>query len=65
MNPPLHKALITASETAGQAGTEVFISYSRKDSDFARQLNTQLLKAGKTTWFDQESIIDADFALCD
>jgi WD40 repeat protein len=53
---PLHKALITASDTAGQSGTEVFVSYSRKDSDFARQLNAQLLKAGKTTWFDQESI---------
>jgi hypothetical protein len=53
---PLHKALITASDTASQSGTEVFVSYSRKDSDFARQLNAQLLKAGKTTWFDQENI---------
>ncbi|MEK8016451.1 MAG: TIR domain-containing protein, partial [Candidatus Parabeggiatoa sp.] len=54
---PLHKELITTSETAAsQLGTEVFISYSRKDSDFTRQLNTQLQQAGKTTWFDQESI---------
>ncbi len=37
-------------------GTKIFISYSRKDSDFARQLNTALQAAGKTTWFDQESI---------
>ncbi|MFK5969491.1 MAG: TIR domain-containing protein [Candidatus Marithrix sp.] len=58
-NPPLalHKELIIASEAAkGQLGTEVFISYSRKDADFARQLNTTLQEAGKTTWFDQESI---------
>jgi WD40 repeat protein/tetratricopeptide (TPR) repeat protein len=58
-HPPLnlHKQLITASEAAkGQLGTEVFISYSRKDGDFARQLNLALQEAGKTTWFDQESI---------
>ncbi len=58
-HPPTehHRALITASEAAkGQLGTEVFISYSRKDSDFARQLNLALQAAGKTTWFDQESI---------
>ena len=49
--------MITASEAAkGQLGTEVFISYSRKDGDFARQLNLALQDAGKTTWFDQESI---------
>ncbi len=53
----LHRFLITESEAAkGQLGTEVFISYSRKDSDFARHLNTALQEAGKTTWFDQESI---------
>jgi WD40 repeat protein len=58
-HPPLalHKQLIAASEAAkGQLGTEVFISYSRKDGDFARQLNLALQEAGKTTWFDQESI---------
>jgi len=58
-HPPLalHKELITTSEAAkGQLGTEVFVSYSRKDADFARQLNTALQEAGKTTWFDQESI---------
>ncbi|NJO17524.1 MAG: SUMF1/EgtB/PvdO family nonheme iron enzyme [Thioploca sp.] len=53
----LHRQLITASESAkGQLGTEVFLSYSRKNSDFARHLNTSLQEAGKTTWFDQESI---------
>jgi WD40 repeat protein len=54
---PLHKELITTSEAAkGQLGTDVFVSYSRKDADFARRLNTALQEAGKTTWFDQESI---------
>ena len=57
--PPtkLHKDFIFASEAAkGQLGTDVFISYSRKDSDFVRKLNIALQNAGKTTWFDQESI---------
>jgi len=35
---------------------DVFISYSRADSDFARQLNDAFQLQGKTTWFDQESI---------
>ncbi|NEP71779.1 MAG: TIR domain-containing protein [Okeania sp. SIO2G4] len=35
---------------------DVFVSYSRADSDFARQLNEALQTQGKTTWFDQESI---------
>ena len=52
-----HHQFINASEAAkGQLGTDVFISYSRKDGDFARQLNLALQEAGKTTWFDQESI---------
>ncbi|MEL6910985.1 MAG: TIR domain-containing protein [Cyanobacteria bacterium J06598_4] len=41
---------------------EVFISYSRADADFARQLNHALTEVGKFTWFDQESIASgADF----
>jgi WD40 repeat protein len=42
---------------------DVFISYSRSDSDFARQLNDNLQIYGKRTWFDQESIAaaSADF----
>ncbi len=53
----LHQDLIQHSEALkGQLGTDVFISYSRKDGDFARQMNIQLQEAGKTTWFDQESI---------
>lgn len=46
----------------GQLHTEVFISYSRKDGDFARKLNERLQLYNKTTWFDQESIATgADF----
>ncbi len=52
-----HKEFIENSDVAkGQFGTEVFVSYSRKDGDFARILNQSLQSAGKTTWFDQESI---------
>ncbi len=47
------------TESAKQAPNlvlDVFVSYSRADSDFARQLNEALQTQGKTTWFDQESI---------
>ena len=42
---------------------DVFISYSRADSGFARRLNEALQIQGKRTWFDQESIAagTADF----
>lgn len=44
------------------ASLDVFVSYSRTDSDFARRLNEALQIQGKTTWFDQESIASgADF----
>ena len=53
----LHIEFITASEAAKERlGTEVFLSYSRKDGDFARKLNRTLQESGKTVWFDQESI---------
>ncbi len=53
----IHREFIQACEaTKGQLGADVFISYSRKDSDFARNLNKALQETGKTTWFDQESI---------
>ncbi|NER82441.1 MAG: toll/interleukin-1 receptor domain-containing protein, partial [Leptolyngbya sp. SIO1D8] len=35
---------------------DVFISYSRTNSGFARKLNDALQQQGKRTWFDQESI---------
>jgi hypothetical protein len=60
---PLHEDFIKTSASAkGQIGSDVFISYSRTDADFARKLNTKLQTAGLTTWFDQESIAKgADF----
>ena len=59
----LHDTFITASGIKRmQLSNEVFISYSRADSDFARKLNDALQLQGKTTWFDQESITSgADF----
>lgn len=63
--PPtkLHEEFIeTSAAKAGKLGSEVFISYSRKDGDFARKLNEDLQAHGLTTWFDQESIASgADF----
>ena len=54
---PLHHEFITESSAQiTSSSIEVFISYSRADSDFARQLNEALQMQGKTTWFDQESI---------
>ncbi|WP_414550925.1 toll/interleukin-1 receptor domain-containing protein, partial [Anabaena sp. CCY 0017] len=54
---PLQEEFITASlNKPEEASLEVFISYSRTDSDLARKLNDALQELGKTTWFDQESI---------
>jgi hypothetical protein len=54
---PLQKDFITASlNKTEESSLEVFISYSRSDSDLARKINEQLQELGKTTWFDQESI---------
>lgn len=60
---PLHEEFIRESKThVGTQSIEVFVSYSRKDSDFARKLEEQLTLNGKTTWFDQDSIAEgADF----
>jgi len=60
---PLQLEFIRASKEQNQETTlDVFISYSRKDSDFAYKLNEQLQELGKTTWFDQESIaVGEDF----
>ena len=55
----LHDEFISESTAkSGQLNTEVFVSYSRKDSDFSRKLNDALQVYGKTTWFDQESIAE-------
>ncbi|MBV6623089.1 MAG: TIR domain-containing protein [Rivularia sp. (in: Bacteria)] len=58
-NPPtqLQSEFITASQQQPPLESlDVFISYSRADSDLARKLNDALQLQGKTTWFDQESI---------
>lgn len=39
---------------------DVFLCYSRTDSDFARKLNDGLQVQGQTTWFDQESVAAGD-----
>ncbi len=54
---PLHEEFIAESlRQPSDSSLEVFVSYSRADSDFARKLNEALQIQGKTTWFDQESI---------
>ncbi|MBW4522415.1 MAG: TIR domain-containing protein [Scytolyngbya sp. HA4215-MV1] len=54
---PIQEALIAASlQQPPGISLDVFVSYSRADSDFARRLNDALQIQGKTTWFDQESI---------
>jgi CHASE2 domain-containing sensor protein len=58
-HPPtaLQEEFITTSlQQPPELTLEVFISYSRADSDFARRINDALQMQGKTTWFDQESI---------
>ena len=39
-----------------QEGTDVFISYSRKDIDFVRWLNGQFQEAGRKAWIDWAGI---------
>jgi len=58
-NPPLsvHSEFVEKSMSmVGMLNTDVFLSYSRQDADFARKINEQLQLSGKTTWFDQENI---------
>ncbi len=46
----LHEEFIRESEAkSGQLSTQVFISYSRADGDYARKLNDELQENGKTT----------------
>jgi WD40 repeat protein len=61
---PLQETLIAESlRHPPGVSMDVFISYSRSDSGFARRLNDALQIQGKRTWFDQESIAagTADF----
>jgi WD40 repeat protein len=58
---PIQEEFITASLNQPKASSlEVFISYSRADSDLARRLNDALSELGKLTWFDQESIASGE-----
>lgn len=43
-----------------ETALDVFLCYSRADSDFARKLNDGLQVQGQTTWFDQESVAAGD-----
>ncbi|NEQ32008.1 MAG: TIR domain-containing protein [Leptolyngbya sp. SIO4C5] len=53
----LHETFIAESlKQPPDPSLDVFISYSRVDSDFSRRLNETLQIHGKRTWFDQESI---------
>ncbi|WP_346294110.1 TIR domain-containing protein [Sphaerothrix gracilis] len=53
----LHETFIAESlKQPPDPSLDVFISYSRVDSDFSRRLNETLQIQGKRTWFDQESI---------
>ena len=38
----------------------VFLSYSRKDTEFTRQLHNELTKRGRKTWADWEGILPSD-----
>jgi WD40 repeat protein len=60
---PLQEQFITESQHQPPGlSLDIFVSYSRTDSDFARKLNDELQRQGKRTWFDQESIASgADF----
>ncbi|MBD2460597.1 TIR domain-containing protein [Oscillatoria sp. FACHB-1407] len=54
---PLQETFVTESlRQPPGISLDVFISYSRVDSGFARKLNDALQSHGKRTWFDQESI---------
>ncbi|NEP01705.1 MAG: TIR domain-containing protein [Symploca sp. SIO2E9] len=62
-HPPtaLQEEFITESlKQPPEAAFDVFISYSRADSDFVRKLNNGLQIQNKTTWFDQESIASGE-----
>ncbi len=53
---PLQVEFIEVSSQYQFSSLEVFISYSRTDSDLAIKINDALQSQGKSTWFDQESI---------
>src|SRR5204863_6354363 len=50
----------TQRPRAGPAMADVFISYSRRDSDFVGRLSDALAARGKEVWVDIEGIRDAE-----
>lgn len=56
-SPPVPSSAPLASvPEAPPQGTDIFISYSRRDLDFVKQLYDYLLASGISAWFDQTSI---------
>jgi len=45
-----------SNENKGLIDTDIYISFSPKDFDFANQLNDFLQMSGKNTWFNQETL---------
>ncbi|NEP62539.1 MAG: TIR domain-containing protein [Symploca sp. SIO2G7] len=57
---PLHEEFIAESlRQPPLISLDTFILYSRANADFTRQLHDALQMQGKTTWFDQESLVSS------
>ncbi|MEM1134766.1 MAG: TIR domain-containing protein [Bacteroidota bacterium] len=53
----LHEIFLEACEkTTDHLRNEIYISYARNDSDFARRLNNDLQINGRVTWMEQDYI---------
>ncbi|UZR94997.1 TIR domain-containing protein [Chondrinema litorale] len=58
-HPPieLHKEFLdTCESSSAHLQSEIYISYARNDSDFARRLNNDLQINGRVTWMEQNYI---------
>jgi hypothetical protein len=57
----LHSEFIQKSitDTIGLQA-EIYLSYSRNDSEYARKINEELQLAGRITWFDQENVSQSE-----
>jgi WD40 repeat protein len=49
-----------ASESGGLNMADIFLSYSRRDSDFVTRLNDALAARGKEVWLDLQGIADSE-----
>lgn len=52
--------VIAPSRLATKRPPRVFISYSRRDEESARQLHMDLTKAGLEAWFDRENLLPGE-----